>query len=160
TSLPTEGTLLHNGVPVQIGDTFTGADAVFSYAPGVGREGAGSDAFTFVVTDTGDPAGSQGNALTSSPATVSIDIVTAVAPGTVPQDGNGVVRIGGTDGDDDIVISAQDGYLLVLLNGTVLSDNIPLGSITEVRAWGYAGNDDIAVIDLALATMLSGGAGN
>jgi len=45
---------------------------LFRYVPDAGF--AGIDTFSFTVTDTGDPAGSSGNVLASSPATVTIDV--------------------------------------------------------------------------------------
>jgi len=50
--------------------------------------------------------------------------------------------------------------LKVSLNGTVVSSDIPLASIDEVRSWGRAGNDHIELIDLALMSMLHGGSDN
>jgi VCBS repeat-containing protein len=45
---------------------------LYQYVPDAGYKGA--DSFTFTVTDTGDPAGTAGNALTSDPATVSVSV--------------------------------------------------------------------------------------
>ncbi len=43
------------------------------YTPGPGYSGL--DSFSFSVTDTGDPVGSQGNAITSQPTTVDLNVV-------------------------------------------------------------------------------------
>lgn len=45
-------------------------------------------------------------------------------------------------------------------NGAVISNNIPLNLVSQVRAWGRAGNDRIEVLDLAIISMLHGGSGN
>src|SRR5262249_42190312 len=42
----------------------------------------GPDSFTYTVTDTGDPAGTPGNVLTSNPATVSITVTPVNDPPT------------------------------------------------------------------------------
>ena len=90
TSLPAEGILKSGGVAVAMGDSFIGPPTL-TYEPGIARDGAGSDSFTFTVTDRGDPdtAGVVGQ--TSDSAIVGIDITQAVAEGSVTVDG-GVVR--------------------------------------------------------------------
>ncbi|MEO6842783.1 MAG: right-handed parallel beta-helix repeat-containing protein [Bradyrhizobium sp.] len=71
TSQPTHGVL-----------TVTGQDTV-SYVATKGYQGA--DSFAYTWTDTGSPAGTSGNALTSAPATVSIAVATINhAPTTGP----------------------------------------------------------------------------
>ena len=71
TSEPTHGVL-----------TVTGQDTV-SYVATKGYQGA--DSFAYTWTDTGSPAGTSGNALTSAPATVSIAVTTINhAPTTGP----------------------------------------------------------------------------
>jgi Ca2+-binding RTX toxin-like protein len=41
----------------------------------------------------------------------------------------------------------------------VISDDIPLADVREVRAWVRAGNDIVSLIDLALMSMIHGGDG-
>jgi Ca2+-binding RTX toxin-like protein len=161
-STPTLGVLKDAaGNVVQAGATFTGPP-VLTYEPGAAWEGMGSDAFTFTVTDRGDPDTPGGVGLTSQPATVAIGIVQAVADGVVTIDAEGIVRIGGTSADDRILITHTAGgqRLQVTINGVVASDSIPLASVSQVRAWGRAGNDQIELIDLALMSMFHGGTGN
>ena len=53
TSLPVQGQLsTQSGVLVQVGDRFTGGPTLV-YEPGAARDGAGSDGFTYLVTDSG-----------------------------------------------------------------------------------------------------------
>jgi PKD repeat protein len=176
TSLPTTGALLHNGVAVTVGQKFTGSPAGLVYVPGIAIGGARTDAFGFTVTDRGDPDTPGVVGLTSAEATVTINVVDAAAPGTVTLDGNGVVRIGGTSLNDLIIITrtCNHRYLEVVMvsyslqcawppidiHGVVISSNIPLSSVREIRAWGGAGNDCIQVLDLGVKTMLHGGTGN
>ena len=68
---PTHGTLTQN----------PGSSNAFTYTPAAGY--LGTDSFTFTVTDTGNPPGTLGNAKTSAPATVSVDVVDP-APVGVP----------------------------------------------------------------------------
>lgn len=156
TSLPDAGALLNSaGEVVEVGDTFTGPPTLM-YKQGLSGD-ATSTSFGFVVTDN-DSA----SPLTSSEATVSITVTPAVLAGQVTIDGEGVVRIGATEGDDQLVITqSEDGEnLRVTLNGVVISNSIALGDVTEIRAWGRAGNDVIEVVALDIDTTLLGGAGN
>lgn len=88
------------------------------------------------------------------------DCLIEIPDGAVIVDTSGVVRIGGTPGDDVIIVtSTADGQNLeVTLNGVV--HQIPMAGLTEVRAWGRDGNDHIELIDLALTSMLDGGDGD
>ena len=153
TSLPAEGILKSGGVPIEVGTTFTGPPTL-TYEPGAAREGEGTDSFTFTVTD------SEGHV--SDPATVAIMILKAVDDGQVTVDGDAIVRIGGTSGDDAILVThtADGQFLQVTINGTIVSDNIALANVNEVRAWSRAGNDRVELVDLALTSMLHGGEGN
>ena len=151
-SLPTRGLLKRNGVPVQVGQTFTGSPTNLTYIPGAETEGNTSDSFTFSVVDE--------DALTSNVATVSINVTKAVADGTAVRGSDGILRIGGTSGIDVITISRTSTGMFRVLNGLrVISDNIPVASVSEIRVWGREGVDGIALIDVATKSMLSGGAG-
>jgi hypothetical protein len=155
TSLPTQGQLTtKTGTLVQVGDRFTGPPT-FVYEPAAAREGAGSDSFKFTVTDNGGLA----DAL-SDVATVAVSITKAVDDGKVRVDSNGIVRIGGTSGNDTIVASQAGSRLQVRINGKMVSSNIALNSVREIRAWGRAGNDSINISSLNVPTVLHGGADN
>lgn len=154
TSLPTLGQLSSkSGALVQIGDRFTGSPT-FVYEPGAAREGAGTDGFKYMVTDNSGLAG----ALIDD-ATVSINITKAVDDNKVTLDASGVVRIGGTSGNDTIVAAASGKKLQVTINGKNINNNISLTSVREIRTWGRAGSDKISVF-LDVPTLLHGGAGN
>jgi len=159
-SVPEQGALMdRTGNLVHAGDTFTGPPTLI-YEPGAGREGAGTDSFTFTVTDRGNPDDPGGVGLTSDPATVSVNIVPAVGEGQVTLE-NGILRIGGTQHDDLILVthSCNGQRLVVLLNSQLIYD-IPAAEVHEVRVWGRAGNDIVSLIDLAITSMIHGGDGN
>ena len=159
TSLPSGGILRDSGGnAVEVGDNFTGPPAL-TYEKGAACQGEGSTSFDFTVTDRGDPDNDPGDrAKTSGPAIVTVNTVQAVADGAVTVDTAGVVRIGGTSVDDVILVTqTADGQnLQVTING-IVDDTTPMAGLTEVRAWGRAGNDYIELIDLALTSMLHGG---
>jgi len=153
TSLPAIGVLKDSdGNLVEVGDRFTGPPTL-SYEPGAAREGAGADSFTFTVTDPGGLSGS---------ATVEISIVKSVDDGAVTIDGDGIVRIGGTSGNDVIFVTqtVDRQYLKVTINGIVVSDQIALSCVNEIRVWSRAGNDRVELLDLALMSLLHGGEGD
>ena len=161
-SLPAGGILKDSfGNPATVGQQFTGPPTL-TYEAGAACEGPGSQSLTFTVTDRGDPDPPGVVGLTSPPATVQINITRAVAEGEVRVDADGVVRIGGTSGDDEIVVThTSDGLNLeVTINGAVVTDGILLAGVTEVRSWGRAGNDRIELVDLALLSLLHGGEGD
>ena len=135
TSLPAEGVLLYGGTPAETGDSFTGSPNGLTYEPGVEREGAGTDSFTFTVTDRGDPDTPGVVGLTSAPAAISVDIIPCVEPGAVTVDLAGVVRIGGTPDDDVIAIThtGDNRHLAVTINGVLVSSAIPLADVSENR---------------------------
>ncbi len=173
TSLPAEGILKNGGVEVAVGDSFAGPPTL-TYEPGITRDGAGGDSFTFTVTDH-DPGRPGSVGLTSDPARVDIQIVPSVGEGQVTF-ADGIVRIGGTSLNDVILITRtcdnrnlkvvlvsytlQCQWPPISIHEVVISSSIPLASIKEIRAWGRAGNDYIEVVDLALMSMLHGGQGN
>ena len=155
TSLPSQGLLTtSNGTPVHVGDHFTGAPTLV-YKPGAAREGAGSDRFKYAVTDNGGAT----DAL-SDDASVSISITRAVNCGKVTIDSAGIVRIGGTSGNDNIVATRSGNKLQVWINGKVVSSSIALSSVHEIHIWGRAGNDKINILSLDAPTLLHGGVGN
>jgi VCBS repeat-containing protein len=155
TSLPRQGLLVTwNGTPVHVGDHFTGAPTLV-YKPGVAREGAGSDSFKYTVTDNGGTA----DAL-SDDANVAISIAKAVNDGKVTIDSAGIVRIGGTSGNDNIVATRTGSKLQISINGKVVSKSVALSSVHEIHIWGRAGNDKINILLLDVPTLLHGGAGN
>lgn len=161
-SLPGTGVLKDGqGNLVILGQTFTGPPTLI-YESGIECDGAGTTGFTFTVTDRGDPDRAGAMGLTSDPATVTVNIVPAVGTGGGSVDAGGVVRIGGTTGNDVILVThtCDRRYLKVIVNGVVVTSDIPLAGVSEIRAWGREGNDWIEVIDLGTPSMLHGGAGN
>lgn len=123
------------------------------YTPGAVREGEGLDAFQFTVTDDGSPP-------LSDSGTVAIAITCAVGEGQITFT-DGILRVGGTSGDDVIVVSQNSGYVWV--NGTYVTDAnsnlILVSSIAEIRVWGRGGDDAIWVY-LPIDSYLHGGTGN
>jgi Ca2+-binding RTX toxin-like protein len=176
TSLPSSGSLSHQGIVLRQDDSgniyiddglatpasFIGPPTL-SYEPAIGCDHIGGDSFSFIVIDRGDPDGDpNGDApLTSEPAVVTIQIVPTVTENDVIFDSS-IVRIGGTSADDDIRIThtANGTSLLVTINGDVVSNDIPLNAVSEIRAWGRGGNDRIEIIDLAIDSLLDGGDGD
>ncbi len=158
TSLPTTGALTFGGVDVQIGDAFAGPPALV-FEPAAGS-GATSAAFDFTVTDRGDPDNAPGDpAQTSAAATVTINVVPAVADATVTLI-DGILRVGGTaTGGDTLLVDRIGSTIRVSINGTI--SDFPLASIDEIRVWGRDGNDTI-VIDsgIFVDTLIDAGNGN
>src|SRR5262249_10332012 len=96
TSLPSSGTLTDsNGAAVTLGESFVGNAAVLPYTLPTEVLGDLSTSFNFTATDQDDPAGS-GVDQTSSPATIAIQ---------TPAGSTGILRIGGTSGNDTITLS-------------------------------------------------------
>ena len=156
TSLPTDGTVTHNGDELEVGDTFTGPPSLV-YEPGVAST-ALSDSFGFTVTDGGDPDGNPGDPpITSSEATIDITITKAVADGDVTLN-NGILRVGGTSGNDDIDIHPSGADMHIHINGSLVT--VPKVDVTEIRVWGREGNDRISVDFVTIDTILVGGAGH
>src|SRR5262249_55349318 len=91
-----------------------------------------------------------------STAAVTITINKAVADGDTTLDGSGVLRIGGTSGNDTIVLTASVGHLL--RNG--VDTGFAIAAITEIRVWGRGGDDTIDLGALSIPSFISGGAGN
>lgn len=152
TSLPTQGVLKYNGVAVTVGQTFTGSPANLTYEPGAETEGNTTDSFNFVVIDSDN--------LASNPAAVSIAITKAVADGQVVLSG-GILRIGGTAGNDVITVSRTSaGKFRVMFGLTVVSESVLVSGVTEIRAWGRGGNDIITLVDMTTRGTLAGGVGN
>jgi Ca2+-binding RTX toxin-like protein len=155
TSLPTQGQLsTQSGAAVHVGDQFTGAPTL-AYEPGAARDGAGNDSFDYIVTDSTGVAGAL-----SDNANVAVTINKAVADGKVTVDSIGIVRVGGTSGNDNIVATRSGSKLLVKINGKTVSSNTALSNVKEIRAWGRGGNDKISVLLVDVPTLLHGGTGN
>ena len=152
TSLPDYGVLTASGAPVVVGQTFVGAPTLeFEFAA---DNNDPHNSFDYTVTDDGTPP------LSSDSATVTLTPVAVVGAGEVTLDGDGVVRIGGTQADDHFVIQESDGNLKVKLNGATISDTIPLSSVMEIRGWGEDGNDTFNIKGLEIDSILFGGAGH
>lgn len=154
TSLPAVGTLrTSGGVVVHVGDTFVGSptDLVFElgFASGY-SDGDAVATFTYTVTDTGDNGAVP---ITSGPATVTL---------RAPDNSAGVVRVGGTDGNDTIVVSKfGTNQVRVTVNGSVKA-TLPFATMTQIRAFGYAGDDTFQLTDPlnpVASVYFDGGAG-
>ncbi|MCI0462894.1 MAG: right-handed parallel beta-helix repeat-containing protein [Gemmataceae bacterium] len=150
TALPTKGVLLRsNGTPVALGARFTGGPVNLTYQLRF-LFGDAPDSFKFTVTDTGYPAGSGTNPLTSS-ATVTL---------RPPANSAGIARVGGTRGNDTIAITrSASGNLQVAVNGTpdVTGGTIPLAGVTQIRAYGGAGADRLMNFTKSPAYLDGGG---
>lgn len=157
TSLPALGTLYLNGTAVAAGDEFLGSPSDLLYVPDAGIEPGAADGFTFVVIDDGDNGDP---ALSSEAATVTINVNSAGEAGSVSIDGAGVVRVIGSDGADDIIIGLEGDALVVRINGATAGDAIPIGSVTELRVFAGAGNDNIDTSGANVPTYTDGGAGD
>jgi Ca2+-binding RTX toxin-like protein len=147
TALPTRGVLLYNGSPVVANQTITGSGtAGLTYASGSVLEGAGTDSFAYMVTDTGDPAGTPANVLTTGPIPVNIAITKAVADGTWSFTDN-ILRVGGTAGDDkEIKIEKAGGETVrVKIGSSTFNTNVPISAVAEIHIWGRGGDDNIQV---------------
>ena len=155
TTLPVFGELqTQSGAIVKVGDRFMGTKTLV-YRPGAAREGIGTDSFKYTVTDSNGAPG----ALTDE-ATVVVNIAKAVEDGKVAIDSDGIVRIGGTNGNDDIVATKSGNKLKVKINGRIVRDDLPLNRVREIRAWGRNGNDKIDLSTIDVPTLLHGGTGN
>ena len=151
-SLPVGGVLTSNGVPVSDGQIFVGSPQLEFE---MGTDGSTLvTSFVFRVVDSGNPP------LISDYALVTMSAVEAVGAGEVTIDSGGVVRIGGTAGNDQFVIQASGDNLRVKHNGQVISQSIPLAAATEIRVWGRDGDDIINVKGLSIETVLWGGRGD
>src|SRR5438477_552770 len=114
---------MNGSTAVTLNQTFTGSPTnLWFKLPFV--LGPVNTSFTYTVTDTGFPAGNTGNKLTSAPATITI---------TTPDNSSSIAWIGGTQGNDTIQVSKTTTNLVVTINGTVVSNTVPLASVTEVR---------------------------
>jgi len=154
-TLPKAGILLDaDGNPVIAGQPFSGPPAL-TYQPGAVTEGLRADSFVVTVSDPNDSS-------CNYSGSVAINVVKAVADGQVTVDADGVVRIGGTAGDDDIEVTHDStGQLLrVSINGVMVSESIALADIAELRGWSREGNDTLRIVDLSINSMLHGGAGD
>lgn len=93
--------------------------------------------------------------------TISVNVKELIAGnGQVLVNSIGILRIGGTSADDQIDVELIGGNLAVTINGNLVRNDVPLTQVSEIRAWGHAGNDRIRLIDLAIISMLDGGTGD
>jgi len=109
-----------------------GSPVDLTYRVGAASDDASSDSFSFSVSDTGD--GDSG-ALSSNVANVAISIDRA-GPGSLALGADGIVRIGGTSGADNITAGASGGYLKVVMNGQTIKRRLHRpGNVSEIRIW-------------------------
>ena len=125
------------------------ADGSFAYEADF--DFLGTDSFTYYAHNGTE---------VSSTATVRIEVEKAIADGMVTIDSYGVVRAGGTSGDDTIVVdTSTDGASLeVTVNG--IASIFPMGSVVEVRSWSREGSDQIHLNGLGTGTSIFGGDGD
>jgi len=141
------------GNVVEADGTFIGPRTL-TYEPGAAWEGEGSDSFTFKVSD---------GELESEPTTVAITIVKAVDDGGVTIDEAGIVRIGGTETDDVILVThTGDGqYLEVIINGVVAGDVAYRFTDEALRAiladWAFGKTPDEESDDVLDETVVTDG---
>ena len=154
TSLPTSGTLLHDGQAVTLGSEFVGSPASLTYVAGAATDGARTDSFTYVVTDA-DAA-----PLTSGEATVTLNVVAAVADGAAAIDATGTLRVGGTAGNDAIAIHSNGGTLSVVLNGATILSGIATSAVTDARVFARGGDDQVDLSSLGTTAFVNAGAGD
>jgi Ca2+-binding RTX toxin-like protein len=138
---------------VAVGDTFTGPPTL-TFEPGLCAE-PGSDSFAFTVTDTGDPAGTAGNVLTSDEAAVTLNVTPAVADGSLLF-ANGVLRIAGTGAADTITVSRFGTNLVV---AGAVNGQVPIAQVSEIRIWGRGGSD-VLTVNVNIPAYINGGAGD
>jgi Ca2+-binding RTX toxin-like protein len=112
------------------------------FTPATNASGTPYASFTFSVQDSGD-------AFDPTPNTMTIN-VTAVGPAKI--------TINGTNGNDSINLTKDNGQLKVTLNGRVTRFN--LSSTTVIEVYGKNGNDFITISGLAHTVLVEGGNGN
>lgn len=138
---------VETSIALVFGQLTVAHDGSFRYTTsGISDVSGQTETFTYTISD-----GNGGTAI----ATVAIAIIPAVASGERTFVG-GIVRVGGTDGDDVIVLSDQAG--LLYQNG--VNTGIAIASIDEIRVWGRRGNDTIEIGNLHVRSYLNGGAGD
>jgi hypothetical protein len=108
-----------------------------------GHAYAASGTYTVTVTAT-DKDG-----LAGPGATTSVDVVAI-------QLQNGLLAVGGTTGNDAILVKAGGGGTQVVLGGVTFG---PYAGVTSLALYGQAGDDNLEV-KLKLPALLDGGAGN
>src|SRR5439155_24059120 len=138
---PTVGVLKAGGVPVTVGQMFTGSPTNLTYEPGAACDIASfvADGFTFTVTDTGS-----GPLLPmTTSGTIGITITPAIMFNGISFLSDHILRIGGTDNNDTITIDLSGSMLRAKLSTfTVL---LPVSDVAEVRVYGRGGNDKITL---------------
>ncbi|WP_372898870.1 VCBS domain-containing protein, partial [Stieleria sp.] len=133
--------------PLAYGVLTVQVDGSLQYQPGVTSDLAGlTETFTYTVTD-----GKGG----SDEATVSIEILPAIAEGSIELTG-GILRVGGTENDDVLIFGESNGMLT--LNGE--STGVPIAGVDEIRIWSRAGNDRIDLGSLDIKSMVQAGEGD
>ncbi|HEY6565073.1 MAG TPA: calcium-binding protein, partial [Pirellulaceae bacterium] len=72
---------------------------------------------------------------------------------------SGVVRIGGTNAADTILVTPAGSNLQVTINGVVRSNTIPLSSISQIRIFGREANDTVTATKLDIPLFVEGSTG-
>ncbi len=106
-----------------------------------------------------DNAGNVEAAPASADATTTINVT--VLNQVLFDSATGTLSIGGTDGNDTILVGpdSKGKNVQVTLNGHVVSNNIPLTSVLEVEILGHDGADTITINNLAKPISVDGGDG-
>ena len=95
--------------------------------------------------------------------TVAITVAKAVADGTAVLGADGVLRVGGTSGADNLAIAlvkSRGTSSVQVTSGSVTLGTFAASAVKEVRAWGRDADDQIRISGLSVNALLVGGAGD
>lgn len=151
-TLPSQGVVQTvSGAIVNVGDQFTGPVKLV-YQPGLAFDGSQLDLMTFRVSEDRSP--------TAQSDEGQITIRSSMRTASANLDSNGILRITGTNRNDDIRVSRTGSRTLVYLNNELIADRISWNNIREVRVWGQDGDDTINLTDVEAPSIIVGGKGN
>ncbi len=120
--------------------------------------GTNSHTYGFYSIAT-DNAGNVETAPGTADATTAVNVTTVNQ--VVFDSATGILTIGGSDANDTILIApdSRGRNVQVTLNGRVISNNIPLATVTQIDVLGYNGADTITVTNLSKPISVDGGDG-
>jgi large repetitive protein len=152
-SLPSRGVVYAGSTPVKIGDAFTGAPAL-TFKAAVGLDDVGGDGFGYTVTDSANQ---------TTAGVVPITVQKSVADGAATLGADGVLRVGGTAGADNLLFASVKVHgqttVQVTSGSTILGTFAP-AAVKSVRVWGRDGSDQIRINGLSVDALIVGGAGD